>query len=334
VLVKILGGIAAILGATLITFVLLRIAPGDPARLTLGPLASDAAVRAQNARLGLDQPIYIQYERYISQFVRGDWGFVYGAGQPVTQQLGSRLPASLELGVYAFFLAFVSAVGLAVLATYRRRPWLDGAVRTASYIGYGTPPFWFALLALYVLFLRFHLFPAPEGRLSGNLTPPRSITGFYTVDAILSGQFHVFLDSVWHLILPAVTLALVPFAYLVRLLRGNLLDVSHEPYILVARSKGVSELRAFTSHALHNAFFPTLTAAALLFAQLLAGSVLVEKVFNWPGIGALTVDSIQRQDFAIVQAVILLSACGYVVINLVVEGLYGVLDPRVRRGAQ
>ncbi len=141
--------------------------------------------------MGLDKPLYIQYERYISQFARGDWGFVYGAGQPVTKQLSTRLPASIELGVYAFILGFVAAIVFAVATTYRRRRSVDAAVRTSAYIGYGTPPFWFALVLLYVFFLRLGLFPAPEGRLSTNLTPPPSATGFYTVDALLAGQLHV-----------------------------------------------------------------------------------------------------------------------------------------------
>ena len=159
---------------------------------------------------------------------------------------------------------------------------------------------------------------------------PDSITHFYTVDALLRGQFGVFIDAVRHLLLPAITLGLAPFAYLVRLLRANLLEVSREPFIVVVRSKGIGRLMAFARHALPNAFLPTLTAAGLILAQLLSGSVLVEVVFNWPGIGALVADSILRQDYAVVQTFILLSAFAYVIVNLVVDILYGVIDPRIR----
>ena len=328
---KIGGGLFAIFGALVVTFVLLRIAPGDPARLTLGPLASAAAVRAQNARMGLDKPLYIQYERYISQFARGDWGFVYGAGNQLRSSSRRGCPRAsswclrLHPGVCCsnrvrgcdnLPTAPICRCRCKNLGLHRLR---HSAVLVRS-------------RALYVFFLRLGLFPAPEGRLSTNLTPPPSATGFYTVDALLAGQLHV--SSIrLALCVPAVTLSLVPYAYLVRLLRGNLLDVAREPYILVARSKGISELRAFTNHALHNAFFPTLTAAALLFAQLISGSVLVERIFNWPGVGALVVDSIQRQDFAIVQAVILLSAFAYVAINLMSRRLRAP-RPRLRHGTR
>jgi ABC-type dipeptide/oligopeptide/nickel transport system permease component len=160
--------------------------------------------------------------------------------------------------------------------------------------------------------------------------PPPEVTRLYTVDALIAGQPGVFLDALRHLFLPAVALGLAPFAYLVRLLRANLLEVSREPFIVVVRSKGIGRWTAFARHALPNAFLPTLTASGLLLAQLLGGSVLVEKVFNWPGVGALVVDSILRQDYAVVQAFILLSAFAYVSINLVVDVLYGVIDPRVR----
>jgi len=263
-------------------------------------------------------------------FLRGDWGFAYSVGQPVTTQLESRLPATIELGLYAFIFAFVGALVLALLATYRHRPLVDGSVRAVSFFGLGTPPFWFGLIALIVFSERLSVLPGPDGRLSLATVPPPTMTHLYTVDALLAGQLGTFADAVSHLFLPAVTLGLAPLAFLVRLLRANLLEVSREPFIVVARSKGLGRWTAFSRHALPNAFLPTLTAGGLLLGQLLAGSVLVEKVFNWPGVGALVTDGILRQDFAVVQAFILLSAFVYVLVNLVVDMLYGVIDPRVR----
>lgn len=327
---KVISSLATIIGASLVTFVLLRLLPGNPARLVVGPLASPQAIAAAEDQMGLHQPVSTQYYTYMTSFLRGDWGFSFSAGQPVTTQISSRLPASIELGLYAFLLAAVAALLLALLSTYRRRPVVDGTVRALAFFGLSMPPFWFGLLVLLLFFSFLGILPGPEGRLSPNAQPPAAITHLYTIDALLQGQLGTFLDAVRHLILPAVTLGLAPFAYLVRLLRANLLEVAREPFIVVVRSKGISRFLAFARHALPNAFLPTLTAGGLILAQLLGGSVLVEKVFNWPGIGALVADAIQRQDYAVVQAFILLSAFAYVVVNLVVDLLYGVIDPRVR----
>ena len=320
----------AIFGASILAFVFMRVLPGDPARLIAGPLASEEAIEAQRERLGLNDSLPVQYWNYITDFLQGDWGFSFGAGQPVTTQVGNRLQASIELGLYAFLLCFVFAVGLALFVTYRRRPLADGIVRGISFFGLGTPPFWFGLVLLIVFFEYLGWLPGPEGRLSPGTTPPPEVTRLYTIDALLAGELGTFWNAIEHLILPSVALALAPFAFLVRLLRASLLEVSREPFIVVVRSKGLGRWPAFSRHALPNAFLPTLTAAGLLLAQLLAGSVLVEKVFDWPGVGALVVDSILRQDFAVVQAFILLGAFAYVVVNLIVDILYGVIDPRVR----
>lgn len=327
---KLASSAAAIFGASIVAFVFLRLLPGNPARLILGPLAPESAVENLRDRMGLNDAIPVQYYRYMSGFLQGDWGFSFGAGQPVTTQIQSRLPASLELGLYAFVLAFVASLVLALLATYRRRPLVDGAVRALSFFGLGTPPFWFGLLMLIVFFEYLGVLPGPEGRLNLSTEPPPEVTRLYTIDALIAGRFDTFVAAVTHLVLPAVTLGLPIFAFLVRLLRANLLEVSREPFIVVVRSKGLSRWAAFSRHALPNAFLPTLTAGGLLLAELMAGSVLVEKVFDWPGVGALVVDSILRQDYAVVQAFILMSAFTYVAVNLVVDILYGVIDPRVR----
>jgi ABC-type dipeptide/oligopeptide/nickel transport system permease component len=327
---KVTGALLAIFGASIVAFVFMRVFPGNPARLILGPLASDNAIVQQEKAMGLDQPLWIQYWRYIKGVFTGNWGFAYSAGETVKHEIFARLPASAELGLYAFFFAFLLAVVLALVATYRHRPWVDGIIRALSFFGLGTPPFWFALIVLLLFSQVWHIFPGPDGRLGPNTVPPPTVTHFYTFDAVIAGQWATAWDALRHLMLPAITLGLAPFAYLVRLLRANLLDISRENFIVVVRSKGLGRWGAFSRHALPNAFLPTLTAAGLLLAQLVSGSVLVEKVFNWPGIGALIVDSILRQDFAVVQTFVLLSAVAYVVVNLVVDVLYGVIDPRVR----
>ena len=327
---KLSGALFAIFGASVVAFLFMRVFPGNPARLIVGPLASNEAIVQQEKAMGLDKPLWVQYWRYIKGIFTGDWGFAYSAGEPVKHELVARLPASAELGLYAFIFAFVLAVVLALVATYRHRPLVDGAIRTVSFLGLGTPPFWFGLIVLLLFSQVWGIFPGPDGRLGPNTTPPPTYTHFYTIDALAAGQWGTAWDAFRHLMLPAITLGLAPFAFLVRLLRANLLDISRENFIVVVRSKGLGRWPAFSHHALPNAFLPTLTAGGLLLAQLLSGSVLVEKVFNWPGIGALIVDSILRQDFAVVQTFVLLSAVAYVAVNFAVDILYGVIDPRVR----
>jgi len=327
---KLSGAVIAVFGASLVAFLFLRALPGNPARLIVGPLATPQAIVNQEHTMGLNQPLWVQYWRYIKGIFSGNWGFSYSTGETVRSELFSRLPASLELGLYAFLFAFVFAVLLALIATYRRRPWVDGTIRAISFFGLGTPPFWFGLVALLLLSQIWPIFPGPEGRLSLNVVAPPTVTHLYTVDALIAGQWSTLLNALWHLALPAITLGLAPFAFLVRLLRANLLDTSRENFIVVARSKGLGRFAAFARHALPNAFLPTLTAGGLLLAQLLAGSVLVEEVFNWPGVGQFVVNAILEQDYSVVQTFVLLSAVAYVFVNLVVDILYGVVDPSVR----
>jgi ABC-type dipeptide/oligopeptide/nickel transport system permease component len=327
---RVLTSVAAIFGASIVSFLLLRVAPSNPARLILGQFATDDAIAALTDELGLNDPLWKQYWNYITDFFGGDWGFSYAVGAPVRSLMTDKLPATVELGLYAFVIAFVGAVALALFATYRHRPVVDGAVRGFSYLGLGIAPFWFALILLIVFSERLNVFPGPDGRLGTDTAPPRDLTGLYTLDALFTGNWHAFGDALWHLVLPAFALALVPMAYLVRLLRANLLDVSREPFLLVVRGKGLSRWAASTIHALPNAFLPTLTAAGLILGQLLAGSVLIEKVFNWPGVGALVTDGILRQDYSTVQAFILLAAFVYVLVNLAVDLIALWIDPRIR----
>lgn len=329
---RLTGGLASIFGASLLAFVFLRQLPGDPARLVLGPLASDDAVAALRDEMGLNAPVWVQYWHYVRDFFTGDWGFSYTAGQAVSTQIGSRLPASIELGLWAFAFAFVAAVALALASTYRHRPVVDGLTRAVAFVGLGTPPFWLGLMLLVIFFSWLGWLPGPGARIADGVALPPEITGMITLDALLTGNLRAFASALWHLLLPAVSLGLGAFALLVRLLRANLAEVGREPFLIVARSKGLSRWNAHVRHGLPNAFLPTLTAGGLLLAQMIGGSVLVEKVYNWPGVGTLVVDSILRQDFSVVQTFILLSACAYVAVNLLVDVLSGVLDPRVRAG--
>ncbi|MCC6611975.1 MAG: ABC transporter permease [Anaerolineae bacterium] len=327
---RLAGALATIFGASLISFILLRVLPGDPVRLIAGPLASEQALEGVRRQLGIDLPLPVQYARYIGGFVTGDWGFSFTAGGPVREVFASRIAATAELALFAFVIAFTAALILALLATYRRNRIIDGFVRVISTFGLGTPQFWLAMILLIVFFEQLNLFPGPSGRLDASTLAPPRVTGLLTVDSLLAGRWDAFSQAIEHLILPALSLGFVPFAFLVRLLRANLLEMSREPFIVVVRSKGIGYWATHTRHVLPNAFLPTLTASGLILAELLTGSVLVEKVFAWPGIGALVVDSILRQDYAVVQSFILLTAVLYVGVSFLVDMLYGVIDPRTR----
>lgn len=327
---RVLGSVGAVFGATILAFVIMRVLPGNPARLILGPLAPAHAVKALSHQIGLDRPIWVQYWRYVSSFFRGDWGYSYSDGQTVRTLIGERAPATIELALFSFILTMLASVALALLSTYRHRPLADRVVRGVSYLGFGTPPFFLALLLLIVFFTSLHVLPGPEGRLGVQTSPPPTVTRLFTVDALLAGQLGTLWQAVEHLILPSLALGISSFSFLVRLLRANLLEVSREPFITVARGKGLRRWTAFRRHALPNAFLPTLTAGGLVLGEFLAGSVLIERVFNWPGVGSLVFDAIVKQDYAIVQTFILLSAVMFVLVNLIVDLLYAVIDPRVR----
>jgi len=324
-----IGALGSIFGASIVTFICLRLLPGDPARLVLGPFAPQEDVDAYSERLGLKEPIFQQYWTYISDFLRGEWGRSFTTGQPVSEQLVDRLPASVELGIAAFLLAALAAGLLALMTTYRSRPWLDRAVSATANIGLGTPAFWLGLVLVLAFARGLDLLPIPNGQL-GRREPPPELTRLVVVDTLLDADLAGFWTAIKYLILPTITLALAPFGVLVRLLRANLREVSRESFLLVGRAKGLGARTNYVRHALPNALLPSMTVGGLIFGQLLAGSVLVEVVFNWPGVGALVVDSVQRQDFAVAQAFVILSAVFFVIVNLIVDIAQSLIDPRLR----
>ncbi|NDL59374.1 ABC transporter permease [Phytoactinopolyspora mesophila] len=329
-LVRVFSGLLTVIGASIVAFFFMRMLPGDPARLIAGEYASEAAIEIQRAQLGLDDPFWQQYLTYIGDFVRGDWGFSHSRGQPVLDQFVAALPATLEIAFFAVALAFTAAVIGAAVTGWSRGGVLDGAVRASSYIGLGTAPFWLGLLVLIVFFERLQVLPGPEGRLSPGTAPPPRVTGFYLLDSLVAGQWSTWWDSLQHLILPGCTLALVIYAWLVRMMRSGVLEFVREPFALVARSKGRGRWGVVVRDVMPNALLPAVTAGGLITAELLTSTVLVETVFNWPGIGRLVTDAILQQDFAVVQAFIMVSACITVTVTVLTDLLYGVIDPRIR----
>jgi peptide/nickel transport system permease protein len=326
---RLLATLAVLFFASLIAFLLLRVSPGDPARQVLGPQASPAAVAELRKDMGLDDPLPVQYVNYMSDLLHGDLGISWRTRTEVSAELSNRVPATLELALAAIVLSIVLAIPAGVLAAGRHR-WLDRASRTGAIIGLGTPPFWLGLVLILVFFTWLHWAPAPFGRLDDTIQAPPEVTGLLTVDSLLAGNFAAFGNALAHLALPAITLALPLAAYLSRIVRRSTVDVYRLDYIRTARAKGGTERRVLFRHALPNALLPVLTLSALYFGELLAGSLLVEAVFNWPGVGGYVAQSIQAQDFAPVQGAIILGALVYSVLGLTTDLLYGVADPRIR----
>jgi peptide/nickel transport system permease protein len=330
---RVLSAMLAVLGASLISFLFLRLIPGNPTQLILGQFATPDAINRVVDDLRLNEPVWQQYLHYITSFFQGDWGYSFSNGETVRSLLSSRFPASIELAICAFVFAFSGAITLALVATYRRRPAVDRTVQGVTFIGLGVPEFWLGLFLLVIFSEKLGILPGPDGRLSPDMVPPPDYTGLYTVDALIAGEPSVFFNALWHLILPAFVLGFSAMAFLTRLLRANLLDVSREPYLLVAESQGASRWRVFRRHALPNAFIPTLSAAGMVFGTLVGNGVLVETIFQWPGVGALVTNGVQKQDYSVVQAFILLMAIVYVTINLFVDLIVTRFDPRAREAA-
>jgi ABC-type dipeptide/oligopeptide/nickel transport system permease component len=323
------GALVSITLASMLAFVLLRVVPGDPARQILGQFATAEQMQSFRRDNGLAGSVIEQYWRFISNFLRGDWGTSFASGAPVRELYSARAPATAELVFVAFAFAVACALVVALVSTYRLRPWLDRGISAVTFIGMGTPPFWLGLLCLFAFFQQTHLLPGPDGRISPDLAPVQVHSGFLTIDSLIAGRFDAFGSAVAHLVLPAFVLGFAMFAFLVRVLRASLLEVADEPFVAIAQAKGLSRWRAFTRHALPNAALPALTASGLVLGQLLTGSVLVEAVFDWPGIGGLVVHGIANKDYTVVQTFILISAALYVVVNVLVDIAAAFIDPRL-----
>ena len=320
--------LVVILGISLITFSLSRIVPGNPARLLAGPHARQEQVDALAERYPLTGSIPEQYLVYMSGLVRGDLGLSVTTRRPVAEDLLEFLPATIELTSAAFLITVLIGIPVGVISAATRGRVFDHASRVVSIAGVSLPIFWLGLV-LQVLFYK-HLNLLPVGGRLGilDVAPPR-VTGMYVVDALVSGDFDLFRSSVLHLILPAMTLAAGSVAVVTRMMRASILETLGADYIRTARAKGLTEPSLLRRHVLRNAFIPTLTVLGLQVGYLLAGNFLVESVFNWPGIGLYAIDAISNLDYAAIMGVTLIVSVVYIIVNLIVDILYVLLDPRI-----
>jgi peptide/nickel transport system permease protein len=318
-----------LLGVIVITFIVSHMIPGDPARLMAGPNAPVEVVLKLRAKLGLDKPLFEQFVIYLSQLVHGDLGVSIATGRPVLDDLLTYFPATLELTLAAMILSVAVGIILGITSATRRNKWPDHLSRIFSLTGVATPIFWSGLMFLLVFYYMLRVLPGP-GQLDVGIVTPDRITGLLMLDSILEGNWEALASAFGHLVLPTVVLAFSTLGMIARMVRSSMLEVLGEDYIVMARSKGLPESLVVYKHAFKNALIPTLTLAGLLFGALLAGTVLVEAIFSWPGIGKYAVTAISYLDFPAVVGYSILVTLVYILVNLGVDLLYAFVDPRIR----
>ncbi len=326
--------VPVLLGVTLVTFALTRIIPGNPIDQLVSPLASPEQRQELIKQHGLDKPFYDQYVVYVKDLAHGDLGTSFTTSEPVLKDLSSRFTATFELTLYAMVVAVLVGVPLGIASAVWRNSWVDHVSRVLAVTGIALPVFWTSLTLLYLLFFRLHVLPAPYGRIDPRVTPPPTWTGLLTIDSLASGHWAALRSSVEALILPVAVLAFAVMAPIARITRSGMLEALESDYVRAARSLGLSLQTVVLRHGLRNAVLPLITMIAVVYGYLLGGVVLVEQIFAWPGLGRYVFTAITSSDYPAVQGFILYATTIYVLLFLLVDVLYLVIDPRIRRGAR
>ncbi|HRO14116.1 MAG TPA: ABC transporter permease subunit [Paracoccus sp. (in: a-proteobacteria)] len=321
--------IPTLLGITIVAFGFVRVLPGDPVLLMAGERGMSAERYAEVSRqLGFDKPIWQQYLDFLGRLLQGDLGTSLVTKKPVLTEFMALFPATMELGLCAILLATLVGIPAGILAAIKRGSWFDQLTMGTALVGYSMPIFWWGLL-LIIVFSGILGWTPVSGRISlMYFFPP--VTGFMLIDSLLSGEDGAFASAVSHLILPTIVLATIPLAVIARQTRSAMLEVLGEDYVRTARAKGLSPRRVIGVHALRNALIPVITTIGLQIGVLMAGAILTETIFSWPGIGKWMVDSISRRDYPVVQGGLLLIAAIVMMVNLLVDLLYGLINPRIR----
>lgn len=323
-------GLILMVGITLVAFILTHLVPANPATANLGQraLGDPAIVKAFNHEYGLDKPVVEQYLIYLGKLLHGNLGISEQSHRAVVSDLAEYVPATIELALFAIVVSIVLGVGLGILAAVRRGKLVDGVLRVFSLLGVSMPTFWVALLAFYLFFFRLGWFPS-GGRLNPGVTAPHAITGLYTVDAVLHGQWSLAAQALDHLVLPGFVLGVFTVGTMLRFTRASVLEVINNDYVRAARIKGLSEWTVVRRHVLRPALLGIITVSGVAFGSLLSGTVLVENIFGWPGIGQYAFNSAVNLDLPAIMGVSMVVAFIYIVVNLIVDVLYSIIDPRI-----
>ncbi|MGB3835073.1 dipeptide ABC transporter permease DppB [Castellaniella sp.] len=325
--------IPTFIGITLLTFAFIHMIPGDPVMIMAGERGlSPEQHAAMMAQLGLDQPMWTQYWHYIANVLQGDLGTSLTTRQPIWSEFVPRFQATLELSIIAMAIALAIGIPVGVLAAVKRGSWFDHVSITAALTGYSMPVFWWGLMLIMLVSVQWDLMPV-SGRVSAALflDPSQPLTGFMLIDTLLFGEPGDFWDALHHIMLPAFVLGTIPLAVIVRMTRSSMLEVLNEDYIRTARAKGLSRLRVVIVHALRNALLPVITVIGLQVGVLMVGAILTETIFSWPGVGRWLIYGLQQRDYPVVQGGVLIVATLIILVNMCVDILYGLADPRIRQ---
>jgi len=321
--------VLVLVGVTMLTFFLSHVIPGDPARMMVGQRATEETLQEVRRQLGLDQPVWVQYFTYIQGLFAGDLGTSIRTQQPVSEDLLTFFPATLELALLAFVIAILFGVPIGILSAVKKDTMWDHAGRLFSIAGVSTPVFWSGLIGI-LIFYKFLGWLPSSGRLDLSVTPPLKLTGLYLLDSLLTLNWAAFKNSLLHLLLPAFTLAFAQLAIVTRQVRASMLEVLGQEYIRTALANGISGPVLLFRYALRNALIPTITVVGLSFGSLLGGAVVTETIFSWPGMGKYVVDSIAFLDFPAIMGFTFVISIGYVLINLLVDLTYYALNPEMK----
>lgn len=326
---RLLEAIPTVIGILVVCFLLTRALPGDPAAYFAGPMADAESIEQVRRNLGLDQPLPVQFVNYVTDLLTGNLGMAISTGQPVVAELATRLPASLELTLGALLLSFLIAVPLGVMAATRPNTWVDHLCRFLVTAGVSLPTFFTGLALMYIFYYLLGWAPAPMGRIDMMYLPPETVTGFYTIDTLIAGDWETFRAAIAQMALPLITLALFTLAPIARMTRAAMLQTLGSEFLRTARAAGLNGRRVLVTYAFRNALLPVVTTLGMVFSFLLGANVLVEKVFAWPGIGSFAVEALVVSDYAAVQGFVLSMALLFVLLNLLIDVIYTLIDPRV-----
>ena len=329
---RLLLTIPTFVALTFLTFMAIRLVPGDPVEARIGEHGmSPERLAMFRHQLGLDQPVWKQFLDYVWGLLHGDFGTSLSTSSSVLREFLTLFPATVELSVCAMLFAIVLGIPMGVFAAVKRGSWYDQVLMGLSVTGYSMPIFWWGLLLIMLVAEQWHLTPV-SGRIDLIRFDYEAPTGFMLIDSLLSGESGAFVDAVRHLILPTVVLGTIPLAVIARMTRSSMLEVLNEDYVRTARAKGLSPFRVIGVHALRNAMIPVTTVIGLMTGSLLAGAVLTETIFSWPGVGHYLIDAISRRDYPALQGGIMLISAVVILVNLAVDVAYGVVNPRIRHG--
>jgi ABC-type dipeptide/oligopeptide/nickel transport system permease component len=331
---RLLISAGTILGIAIIVFFIVRVLPGDAAVVRAGPYASEETIQSIQDRYGLSDPLPEQFVRYLGDLAQGDLGQSIRTDQSVTEEILSRLPASLELAFYAVLAAMIVGIPMGILAAAKPDGWFDRVARIFAVLGSSMALFWLGLVLIYFLFYRFRWFPGPLDRLAVGTEPPVAITGFYTIDAALTGRFDVMVEAFRYLALPVITLGFVLAAPILKMVRGAMITTLASDHVRTARSLGVPRIQILLKDGLRNALLPVTTAIGIVFGYMLGGNIIVELLFAWPGIGRYAYNAIQNNDLEALQGFVITVGVLYVALNVIIDLLYAWIDPRIRLGAK